>query len=259
MAAFMKNFLLPNAANADDLNDLMEEESTPLETPLEAPNKMVWVSMKPSGTDIAATELFLQFRKDLSDKFDDKKTVKSHLWSMIASKLNDAGYNVGDRREGAESQMHGILGKKDKVYPQNLQDSLDESDVSMNDIENNSEEKEVHEKNTEKSEEGTPKGDPSTLIKNRFKSNRILQPKSANAVLVDVMKQQHKELQTSRENEYIELKKMIESQNEQRERFLNQFERLVTYEVSKKKERGLIVLIPIPINVSLKSFCLKNK
>ncbi|CAG9760046.1 unnamed protein product [Ceutorhynchus assimilis] len=214
MAAIMKNFLLPNAANADDLNDLIEEESTPLETPLEASNKM----------------------------------------------LNDAGYNVGDRREGAErcrlkfanlqkqylqhirhmnttgekkknepsffSQMHGILGQKDKVNPQNLQVSLDESDVSMNEMKIVMKKKKYMKKILENLKKEHPKFDPSTLIKNRameFCSLRV-----PNAVLVDVMKQQHKELQSSGENEFIELKKMMETQNEQIERFLNQFERLVT-------------------------------
>lgn len=66
--------------------------------------ELIWSHKKNTEHDAQATEYFLQLRGEEKYKplFADKKFGKFKLWMEIAKEMNNAGYYVGDGREGAE-------------------------------------------------------------------------------------------------------------------------------------------------------------
>lgn len=122
----------------------------------------IWSSSKnQTSRDNDATMLFLELRKNMDDKFSDKKNNKNMLWTEIATKLNEMGYYVGQGVQGRDKcrqkftnlqasyikykdkqkmtgqgkvvmppffhEIDEILGSKDKTNPVLVIDSLPES------------------------------------------------------------------------------------------------------------------------------------
>ncbi|CAG9766025.1 unnamed protein product [Ceutorhynchus assimilis] len=72
-----------------------------------------------------------------------------------------------------------------------------------------------------------------------FKTQRCLRPNSANAAMMEVIKEQHAESRNERKEEFSVLSNLMEMQNQQREKLQNLFEKLVDKEIGRKK-KGLI-------------------
>ncbi|KAL1513329.1 hypothetical protein ABEB36_002751 [Hypothenemus hampei] len=194
-------------------------------------------------TSKEATLCFLSLRKKYQDKFNDKKTLKTSLWQKIACELNSNGFNVPTGREGAEkcrqkfanlqrsyvsfienmkrtgsgkrdpppffNEINEILGYKDKLHPPYLEDSLDESVM------------------TSSSSSGEP---PTTstknTIRNRFSTtNTSVRPTTNFSKVIELLKNQHEEIRQDKEKHMKILECAMNTQNEQRERFLELLEK----------------------------------
>ncbi|KAL1505147.1 hypothetical protein ABEB36_004770 [Hypothenemus hampei] len=197
--------------------------------------------------------MLLSLRKKYQDKFNDKKTLKTSLWQKIACELNSNGFNVPTGREGAEkcrqkfanlqrsyvsfienmkrtgsgkrdpppffNEINEILGYKDKVHPPYLEDSLDESVM------------------TSSSSSGEP---PTTstknTIRNRFSTtNTSVRPTTNFSKVIELLKNQHEEIRQDKEKHMKILECAMNTQNEQRERFLELLEKNLG---KKKRRRG---------------------
>ncbi|XP_044745660.1 uncharacterized protein LOC123307426 [Coccinella septempunctata] len=257
------NTLEPN--NMDGL-ELQNEGSQE-----DLPKSMVWSSKKPSKRDHDATKFFLRIRVEYSHKFDDRKTIKGQIWSLIAKKMNENGFYVGEGRDAVEkcrmkfanlqkqylnhmnhlkktgaehkseplyfSEMHSILGGKDKVCPQNLQSTeenmrqTNSEDISQYEEVTYNTQEMLHEEEIASSSSSSI---DSSQIKSRFTAKKSIKPRSLNMALVETMEKIHNENSELRKNEFEELRALLETQNAQRERFLACFQLFVK---SQKRKR----------------------
>ncbi|KAL1488703.1 hypothetical protein ABEB36_014502 [Hypothenemus hampei] len=196
---------------------------------------------------VEGTQLFLSLRKEHNEKFNDKKTLKTTLWQKIALELNNKGYDIPKGREGGEkcrqkfanlqrrkrdpppffNELQEILGDKDKVNPPYLEDSLSEptieseSSSSSCEIPINSRQKEIRNR--------------LVIILFKFVCHRFnfrfsstitsLRPTPNSNKILELLKNQHEEIQKDKRQYMNLLQTAINTQNEQRERFLNLFER----------------------------------
>lgn len=220
-------------------------------------NSTVWSARKPTTIDNDATKLFLELRKKYKNKFDDKKTVKSQIWALIAQEMNIGGYYVGEKKEAIEKcrmkfanlqrnylnywkhvsttggekrdpppffeEMHDILGTKDKIFPKLLQDS--EMDMAE---ENNT--NETLTENDSRVGPSTSQGCSPAL--NRFKRSQLT-PKSNTDKIIEILKQQYQETSQERKEHFKSIETLIDTQNKQRDRLLNQFDKLIRIEQAK--------------------------
>lgn len=240
-------------------------------------NNVIWTTKRPTALDHEATEYFLKLREFYNSKFEDKKTVKKNIWTLIVQKMNEAGYNVGQGKEAGEKcrmkfanmqkqyllyikhikttgvehrdpplyfeEMHKILGGQDKVYPKNLQDSLVEPGNSENCLQpspNSSfndngscsqpDQSTLNENSSQSSENSLTKEE----IKNRFSTMKSLKPKTTSEKLITIMTDQHVE----RQNNFVMLEKLIETQNNQRETLLKHIEALIKLERKRKRRES---------------------
>ncbi|KAL1493853.1 hypothetical protein ABEB36_009539 [Hypothenemus hampei] len=194
---------------------------------------------------VEGTQLFLSLRKEHNEKFNDKKTLKTTLWQKIALELNNKGYDIPKGREGGEkcrqkfanlqrsymnfvqnmkktgsgkrdpppffNELQEILGDKDKVNPPYLEDSLSEPTIES---ESSSSSCEI------------PINSRQKEIRNRFSSTiTSLRPTPNSNKILELLKNQHEEIQKDKRQYMNLLQTAINTQNEQRERFLNLFER----------------------------------
>jgi hypothetical protein len=207
----------------------------------------IWCSKRPNATDQEATLLFLNLRDKYATDFDDKKHIKSQLWKKIAKEMADSGFKVGEGKEAVEklrqkfanlqkqylkhiqhvkqtgeekrepppffNEMHGILGHKDKSNPKNLQDTLEVTNDNTEESENEEVNLEIVDKNVR--------------IKNRFSTHKTVRPASTNYQLINLLKEQHAEDKEQRQKQFSSFENILLKQTEQRERLLDQFERLI--------------------------------
>ncbi|KAL1488840.1 hypothetical protein ABEB36_009304 [Hypothenemus hampei] len=203
-------------------------------------------SVKPQADVLScpeATALFLSLRKKYNDKFKDRKTLKTSLWQKIAIELNDNGYAVTKGREGAEKcrqkfanlqrgyikfienmkktgsekrnpppffeELNEILGCKDKVKPPYLEDSFDECPPSTS---------------SSSSCQLSPTSNRKKIT-NRFSANTSVRPSTNFQKIINILKDQHEDIQKDRQRYMNVLEDSIKTQNEQRERFLQLLEK----------------------------------
>ncbi|KAL1488112.1 hypothetical protein ABEB36_015070 [Hypothenemus hampei] len=199
-------------------------------------------SLKNNSRDIEATEFFLQLRYEMSDKFNDRKTLKNNLWSEICKKMNAAGYVVGESKVGIEKcrqkfanlqrsyinyvehmkktdeskrdpplfrgLLHSILKNKDKIDPPYVEDSETENVTC------------TPGSSTAASDSDTEK------IKTRFSSTkRTARPSSNTEKILKEMRSQFAEEKEVRDKEFKVLTESLRQQYEQREKFLDLFKR----------------------------------
>jgi hypothetical protein len=226
----------------------------PVDTTDNETNATIWKGKgRPTANDEEATAMLLTLRGKYSSKFEDKKTIKSQIWNKIAQELAEAGFNCGIGKEGGErcrqkfanlqkqylnhlkhvqrtgeekrdpppffSEMHGILGSKDKVAPTNLQDT---EEASENDS------------STDTATTSTTTSASANAIKNRFSSVKRMKRESGSVLVLNQMKKQHTENQDERRTEFSILQKILEKQIDQRQEMLNLFKVMVETKIGKK-------------------------
>jgi len=128
--------------------------------------------------------------------------------------------------------LHSILGNKDKTNPKNLIDSLVETLTTSSGISPNST-PEIEE--TETSSSANIEANSSNAkaeIKNRFNTTETPRSKmTTNSQLLELTK---KDIEQRNEH-FTTLKSLMETQNQQRERFLNQLDKLIEIKSRKRK------------------------
>ncbi|CAG9765824.1 unnamed protein product [Ceutorhynchus assimilis] len=139
-----------------------------IDSPAGIPQKIWTTSKNQTPLDVEAAAFFLSLRKELDDKFRDKKTTNATLWQQISEKMNANGYFVGHGIEGRErcrqkfanlqqtylkyidrrrqtgegkiekppffDEMDAILGKSDKTDPVLILDSIPIENPISNDV-----------------------------------------------------------------------------------------------------------------------------
>lgn len=226
-------------------------------------NHKIWTSKRPTQEDIEATETFLKLRIKYADKFDDRKTVKTQLWQKIANEMSEMGLFVGEGKDAVEKMrlkfsnlqkqyllyikhmkstgesqkdpppffelMHGILGRKDKSNPTNLQDTL--KDITNNEEMDCGEEITGASENVQK-----PKEINRDDIHKRFKQSsyqcETQRPKSSNTKLLELAVSES----VDRKKHMLTLENLLEIQNNQRDKLLNKLDRIIDV-MSKKRSR----------------------
>lgn len=228
----------------------------------------VWTT-KGKGTEHCheATQLLIELRGKYNANFADKKTNKMYLWKKIAEQLRNYGYNVNGKKcqqkfanlqknylkfkdnvqtTGAGKkepppyyeEMHGVLGMKDKSTPRGLQDSFHtgHTESASNDNSEDTENQEVENEEVEdQDEEGEKK-----KIKNRFRcATKIGKPKTVVATIFEEIKSQMQQERIERQHHFEKMETLLETQNAQRERMLNLFERIVDKDSDHTKKRKM--------------------
>jgi hypothetical protein len=69
--------------------------------------------------------------------------------------------------------------------------------------------------------------DKNVRIKNRFSTHKTVRPASTNNQLINLLKEQHAEDREQRQKQFSSFENILLKQTEQRERLLDQFERLI--------------------------------
>ncbi|XP_044760423.1 uncharacterized protein LOC123317876 [Coccinella septempunctata] len=193
--------------------------------------------------------MFLSLREKYSSQFDDKKTNKSQIWRKIWKEMEEAGYNLGDngvercrqkfanlqkqylahlnhmKKTGSEQReqplyfdkMHNLLHMKDKINPQNLQESTGASTSGAS--RNN-----MLSLNASVTQEISESTGTAEAIRNRFRNTKnSVRPESSNAQLLDLCKRQFEEDKETKKR----LIELLEEQNRQRGQMLEILSKLV--------------------------------
>lgn len=224
----------------------------------------IWTQRKPTLADIEATEKLLDLRLKYADKYDDKKTTKQSLWIKIAEELKNEGFDLGNIKDSAEKcrqkfanlqkgyinfinhckktgnekrnppqfyeKLNSILGEKHKIFPLMTHDSLIEetnqhtsSAATSSDNLSNMEVDHDDECDTP-NRYSTAKKRVKPTKENNFIETIKDMNKEAIKVIIESNERTHQLLQ--------EQNKLLEIQNQQREKLVNAFIDLVQ---TKKK------------------------
>lgn len=233
-------------------------------------SNILWVQRKPTERDIAATERLLDLRLEYSKYFNDKKTTKQSLWQTIAERLSSEGFNFNvsktqagekcrqkfanlqktymnyishckqtgnERKEPPQyySKLHSIFGDKHKVFPVAIHDSLGINEPQLlgsNEMETDPTSNASGMNEVSSDEENTP---------NKYSTTKkILRPNRDDKFIEavrDLNKETIKAITDSNEktNKLLaEQNRLIECQNQQREKLINAFIKMVDMSTSNK-------------------------